>query len=147
MAQGVKRIVAVPVLAGFALSLMVLATLVGSVRADAACDSCRVQSFYRSQQPGGPCYGYTSQYMFVCLNNQAKIDCTDRGICPGADSSSVSCTGTFTKNECKNKATGICDNGSWAKYCQSNTHTCQDSQTYPNAISPCNVSCECNPLP
>ena len=69
MAQGVKRIVAVPVLAGFALSLMVLATLVGSVQAQTACEACRGNSFYRSQQPGGACYGYISQYMFVCLNN------------------------------------------------------------------------------
>ncbi len=146
MAQGVKRIVAVPVLAGFALSLMVLATLVGSVRADAACDSCRGQSFYRSQKVGGACYGKMGQDMFLCLNLEAQKDCNDRGICPGADNSSATCTGTFTEGECKNGATGICNNDCWAKYCQSNTHTCQDTQTHPNALSPCTVSCKCNSL-
>ena len=149
MAQGVKRIVAVPVLAGFALSLMVLATLVGSVRADAACDSCRGQSFYRSQLPGGVCYGKMGQDMFLCLNVQAQKDCNDRGICPGGANPSATCAGTFSDDPClETGGTGICTNDCWGFYCNSTTtHTCRDTQTETQSlVSACNVSCTCVPL-
>lgn len=147
MASVMKRNAAVPVLAGFALSLMVLATLVGSVRADAACDSCRGQSFYRSQLPKGVCYGKMGQDMFLCLNVQAQKDCNDRGICPGGSNPSASCAGSYGNTDpCENGSTGICTNDCWGFYCSSNTHTCKDAQTHVHLLSSCTVSCSCVPL-
>ncbi len=69
MAQGVKRIVAVPVLAGFALSLMVLATLVGSVQAQTACEACPGE-LVLPIPTAGRCVLRVHKSIYVCLPEQ-----------------------------------------------------------------------------
>jgi hypothetical protein len=142
------RVGTVPALGGLALALVVLATMIGGVRAQqntvSNCDRCKNNAWARALY--GECASVPGQWKMACLNNAVNRDCYDTGYCPDDEiPSTVSCAGMLGSGKCENGAQGICTNLTWMVYCEANTSKkCQDTQVPPmGTATPCHVSCIC----
>lgn len=128
-------------LGGFALALMILATMINGVQAITVCEQCWNSAW--AVGTAGPCANKGQETM-ACLNNFANAKCS--GVCPGTtEASTVTCAGDFG-DVCENNATGICTNLTWGQNCEANTtKICKDTQVPNSEAFPsiCHVTCLC----